>query len=42
MVQFVPREEQDATDGFEEQEGGYALADAGGYHDEFADEEAPF
>lgn len=42
VVQFVPREEQDATDGFEEQEGGYALADAGGYHDEFADEEAPF
>jgi hypothetical protein len=43
VVSFVPREEQDATDGFEEQEGGFALADAGGYVDEFAsDEEPPF
>ena len=42
MVQFVAREEQDATDGFEEQEGGYAVAAFTGYHDEFADEEAPF
>jgi len=43
VVQFVAREEQDATDGFEEQEGGFALAAAGGYVDEFAsDEEAPF
>jgi len=41
VVQFVPREEQDATDGFEEQEGGFALADAGGYVDEFS-EEVPF
>ena len=42
VVQFVPREEQDATDGFEEQEGGFALAPATSYVDEFADEEAPF
>jgi hypothetical protein len=43
VVQFVAREEQDATDGFEEQEGGYAVAQPAGYHDEFAsDEEAPF
>jgi hypothetical protein len=42
VVQFVAREEQDATDGFEEQEGGYAVAPTG-YVDEFAsDEEAPF
>jgi hypothetical protein len=43
VVQFVAREEQDATDGFEEQEGGYAVAQPSGYVDEFAsDEEAPF
>jgi hypothetical protein len=43
VVQFVAREEQDATDGFEEQEGGYAVAQPTGYVDEFAsDEEAPF
>lgn len=42
VVQFVAREEQDATEGFEEQEG-YSVADAGGYVDEFAsDEETPF
>jgi hypothetical protein len=41
VVQFVAREEQDATDGFEEQEGGYAVAPSG-YVDEFADEEASF
>ena len=44
VVQFVPREEQDATDGFEEQDG-YSVASAAldGYHDEFStDEEAPF
>jgi hypothetical protein len=41
VVQFVAREEQDATDGFEEQEGGYAVAAADGYVDEFA-EEPPF
>jgi len=43
VVQFVAREEQDATDGFEEQAGGYAVAQPTGYVDEFAsDEEAPF
>ena len=42
VVTFVPRAEQDATDGFEEQEGGYAVAQPTGYVDEFGDEEAPF
>jgi hypothetical protein len=36
VVKFVPREEQDATEGFDEVEGGYAVADAGGFVDEFA------
>jgi hypothetical protein len=40
VVKFTAREEQDATDGFEEQEG-YSVADAGSYVDEFSDE-APF
>jgi len=43
VVGFVPREEQDATDGFEEQEGYSVAADAGGFVDEFSDsEEVPF
>jgi hypothetical protein len=39
----VPREDpgEQIADGFEEQEG-YSVADAGSYHDEFADEEVPF
>jgi len=43
VVAFVPREEQDATEGFEEQEG-YSVADAGGgFVDEFGDsEDVPF
>ena len=41
VVQFVPREEEDATDGFEEQEG-YSVAEPVGYVDEFGDDEAPF
>ncbi len=42
VVAFVPREDEDATEGFEEQEG-YSVAAADGYHDEFASsEEAPF
>lgn len=36
VVAFVPRENEDATEGFEEVEGGYAVADAGGFVDEFA------
>jgi hypothetical protein len=42
VVGFVAREEQDATDGFEEQEGYSVAAAPDGYHDEFADEEPPF
>jgi hypothetical protein len=43
VVEFVAREDlgDAVADGFEEQEGGFALADAGGYVDEFS-EEAPF
>jgi hypothetical protein len=43
VVNFVPREDpgEQIADGFEEQEG-YSVADAGSYHDEFADEEVPF
>ena len=36
VVKLVPREDEDATEGFEEIEGGYAVADAGGFVDEFA------
>jgi hypothetical protein len=45
VVSFVPRNDttgEEAAEGFEEQEGGYAVADASGYVDEFAEEEAPF
>jgi hypothetical protein len=45
VVEFVAREDlgDAVADGFEEQEGGYAVAQPAGYHDEFAsDEEAPF
>ena len=44
VVSFVPREDtagEEAAEGFEEQEG-YSVAAADGYHDEFGDEEAPF
>ena len=36
VVAFVPREDEDATEGFDEVEGGYAVADTGGFVDEFA------
>jgi hypothetical protein len=44
VVEFVAREDmgEQVADGFEEQEGGYAIAAPSGYVDEFADEEAPF
>ena len=45
VVSFVPREDtsgDEIADGFEEQEGGYTVAQPTGYVDEFADEEAPF
>jgi hypothetical protein len=38
VVGFVAREEQDAADGFEEQEGYSVAAAADGYQDEFGDE----
>jgi hypothetical protein len=43
VVTFVPREDQgdQVADGFEEQEGGFSVAAADGYVDEFGDEE-PF
>lgn len=43
VLHLVPREEQDATEGFEEQEG-YSVGQAvGGFEDEFGDsEEVPF
>lgn len=43
VVDFVAREDmsEQVADGFEEQEGGYAVAPSG-YVDEFAEEEAPF
>ena len=36
VVAFVPREDEDATEGFDEVEGGYAVAAAGGFVDKFA------
>jgi hypothetical protein len=44
VVSWVPREDagEQVADGFEEQEGGYAVAAPTGYHDEFAGEEVPF
>lgn len=43
VLVYVPRKEEDATDGFEEQDG-FNVADSTGYVDEFAgqEEEAPF
>jgi hypothetical protein len=41
VLTFVAREEQDATDGFEEQDG-YSVTQPIGFVDEFAEEEAPF
>jgi len=40
VLAYVPREEEDATDGFEEQDG-YSVAEPAGYVDEFAGEEEP-
>ena len=43
VVAYVAREEQDATDGFGEVEGGYVVGSTPEYVDEFGDsEEAPF
>jgi hypothetical protein len=45
VVSYVPREDagEAVADGFEEQEGGYSVAQPTGYVDEFAsDEEPPF
>ena len=44
VVEFVAREDlgDAVADGFEEQEGGFALAPATSYRDEFGDEEPPF
>lgn len=43
VVTFVPREDEDATDGFGEVEGGYVVGSTPEYVDEFAsDEEPPF
>jgi hypothetical protein len=42
VVSFVPREDtsgDEVAEGFDEVEGGYAVADAGGFIDEFADGE---
>jgi hypothetical protein len=41
VLTFVPREQEDATDGFEEQDG-YSVTQPVGFVDEFAEEEAPF
>lgn len=41
VLTYVPREEEDATDGFEEQDG-FSVAEPAGYVDEFGDEEPPF
>ena len=41
VLTFVPREQEDATDGFEEQDG-YSVTQPVGFVDEFADEEVPF
>jgi len=44
VVSWVPREDagEQVAEGFEEQEGYSVAAAPNGYHDEFADEEAPF
>ena len=41
VLTFVPREQEDATDGFEEQDG-YSVTQPVGFVDEFAEEEVPF
>ncbi|MEI6032434.1 MAG: hypothetical protein WCQ20_14920 [Synechococcaceae cyanobacterium ELA739] len=41
VLTFVAREQDDATDGFEEQDG-YSVTQPIGFVDEFAEEEAPF
>jgi len=41
VLTFVAREEEDATDGFEEQDG-YSVTQPVGFVDEFAEDEVPF
>lgn len=42
VVEFIPYEQADATEGFGEVEGGFTVGGASGYVDEFSDEGMPF